>query len=88
MSRSPLARSRLAIATWPSAHACPRRLWHRVSKCKSGLRQSIVFWVRHNCKAPESRFEGPEEEEEEEPEEKEEGEGEETEEEDSPSKAA
>ena len=23
-----------------------RRLWHRVTKCHSGLRQSIVFWVR------------------------------------------
>lgn len=28
----------------------PRRLWHRVTTCRSGLRQSIVFWVR--CASP------------------------------------
>ena len=32
-----------------------RRLWHRVTKCRSGLRQSVVFWVRHNGRAPEGR---------------------------------
>ena len=41
-----------------------RRLWHRVTKCKSGLRQSIVFWVRHNEKAPENRFDSEEDEDE------------------------
>ena len=60
-----------------------RRLWHRVTKCRSGLRQSIVFWVCHNCKRPESRFEEEDPEEPEEPEEEEE-----EEQEDSPSKAA
>ena len=33
-----------------------RRLWHRVTKCRSGLRQSLVFWVRHNAKPPANRF--------------------------------
>ena len=28
-----------------------RRLWHRVTKCNSGLRQSIVFWARYTYHA-------------------------------------
>ena len=33
-----------------------KHLWHRVSKCKSGLRQSLVFWVRRRGAARLPRF--------------------------------
>ena len=39
--------SRVALRAGDAVGFPARRLWHRVTKCNSGLRQSIVFWVRY-----------------------------------------
>ena len=36
-----------------------KRLYHRVTKVKSGLRKSLVFWVSRPGKDPPGRFDPP-----------------------------
>ena len=44
--------SRVALRAGDAVGFPARRLWHRVTKCNSGLRQSIVFWVRCTFHGP------------------------------------